>query len=92
MPPWRPLGCPWAPTLLREAPRSPPRGALGRPGGPKKFVVRGWGASWGEKLIDFRPPGGPRRLPEELREAIFEAILAAGPWSTKKVRKNTEFS
>ena len=60
MAPWTPLGDPWAPTLLPEAPRSPPGGALGRPGGPHKFVVGGLGASWGEKLVDFSAPGGPR--------------------------------
>ena len=46
--------------LLREPLRRPPGATLGRPGAPKKIVVRDLGASLGEKLIVFRAwgPGG----------------------------------
>ena len=48
--PWGPLGGPWAPTLLPEA--------------REKIVVGGLGASWGKKLVDFKPPGVPGKPPE----------------------------
>ena len=60
MTPWGPLGGPWAPVLLLEPPQSPLGEALGRPGAPNKFLGRGLGPCWGEKLIDFRAPGRPR--------------------------------
>ena len=92
MAPWRALGGPWAPTLLPEAPRSPPGGALGRPGGPKKFVVGGLGASWGEQLIDFTPPEAPREGPRVALGGHFGSIFPGGSPGTKKVRKISKIS
>ena len=84
MPPWIPLGVPWAPTLLPEPSRSRPGEALGRPGVPQKVVVGGQGASWGEKLMDFtllgEGPGGALG-------GHFRSFFAVGPAGTEKVRK-----
>ena len=95
MAPWRALGSPWVPTLLPEAPRSPPGGSLGRPGGAKKIVVGALGASWGEKLVDFMPPGGPREAAGGSRGGSgrpFWSIFAAGPCGTKKATIFIEIS
>ena len=89
MPPWRPLGGPWAPTLLPEPPRSRPGEALGGPGAPNKFVVGSRGASWGEKLVDFTLPEAPREGPRAAPGGHFGNIFAARPAGMKKVRNST---
>ena len=91
MPTWRPLGGPWAPTLLPEPPRSRPGEALGGPGAPKKIVVGSLGASWGEKLVDFTLPEAPREGPRAAPGGHFGSIFAARPAGMKKVRKSTNF-
>ena len=92
MAPWTPLGDPWAPTLLPEAPRSPPGGALWRPGGGKKFVVGAFGASWGEKVVDFTLPEAPREGPRVALGGHFGSIFPGGSPGTKKVRNTINFS
>ena len=87
MAPWRPLGVPWAPTLLPEPSRSRPGEALGRPGVPQKVVVGGQGASWGEKLIDFTLLGAPWEGPGGALGGHFRSFFAVGPAGTEKVRK-----
>ena len=87
MAPWRPLGVPWAPTLLPEPSRSRPGEALGRPGVPQKVVVGGQGASWGEKLIDFTLLGAPWEGPGGALGGHFHSFFAGGPAGTEKVRK-----
>ena len=85
MPTWRPLGGPWAPTLLPEPPRSRPGEALGGPGAPKKFVVGSLGASWGEKLVDFTLPEAPRGDPGGVLGGDFGSLFfAVGPGGTNK--------
>ena len=84
---WRPLGVPWAPTLLPEPSRSRPGEALGRPGVPQKVVVGGQGASWGEKLIDFTLLGAPWEGPGGALGGHFRSFFAVGPAGTEKVRK-----
>ena len=86
MAPWRPLGGPWAPTLLPEPPRSPLGEALGRPGALNKSLLAAWEGPWGEKLIDFTLPGGPREGPGGAPGGHFGNIFATGPAGTKKVR------
>ena len=86
--PWRPLGGPWAPTLLRGPPRSRPGEALGGPGAPKKIVVGGLGASWGEKVVDFNLPEAPREGPRVALGAHFGSIFPGGSPGTTKVKKN----
>ena len=51
-----------------------------RPGGLLGWKVDRFEASGGS-------PGGSRRHPERLREAILDAFFSAGPCGTKKVRK-----
>ena len=58
----------------------------------EKLVFGALGASWGEKLVDFMLPGGRRRVPGRLREAIFGRIFAERPGGTKKVINLIEFS
>ena len=84
MAPWRPLGGPWAPTLLPEPPRSRPGEALGGPGAPKQIVVGSLGASWGEKLVDFTLPEAPREGPGGVLGGHFGSFFAVGPGVTKK--------
>ena len=91
MPPWRPLGGPWAPTLFPEPPRSRPGEALGGPGAPQKFVVGSLGASWGEKLVDFTLPEAPREGPGGVLGGHFGSFFAVGPGGTKKIRKYSIF-
>ena len=91
MAPWRPLGGPWAPTLLPEPPRSPLGEALGRPGASQKLFLAAWGSPWGEKLIDFSLPEAPREGPGGAPGGHFGSIFAARPAGMKKVRKSTNF-
>ena len=91
MAPWRPLGGPWAPTLLPEPPRSPLGEALGVPGAPQKIVVGSLGASWGEKLLDFTLPEAPREGPRAAPGGHFGSIFAARPAGTKEARKISIF-
>ena len=55
----RPLG---ADSASGGSPEPSQRGSGAARGSQKNRGAR-LGASWGEKLIDFRPPGGPRELP-----------------------------
>ena len=91
MAPWRPLGGPWAPTLLPEPPRSPLGEALGRPGASQKLFLAAWGSPWGEKLIDFTLPEGPREGPGGAPGGHFGSIFAARPAGMEKVRKSSFF-
>ena len=52
----RPLG---ADSTSRGSPEPSWRGS-GAARGSQKNRCWGLGTSWGEKLVDFRPPGGPR--------------------------------
>ena len=58
--------------------------ALGEPGAPKKVVVGGLGASWGEKLVDFTLPEAPREGPGGVLGGHFGSFFAVGPGVTKK--------
>ena len=91
MPPWRPPGGPWAPTLLPEPPWSRPGEALGGPGAPNKLVVGSRGASSGEKLVDFTLPEAPQEGPGGALGGHFGRIFPARPPGTKKVRNNIIF-
>ena len=91
MSPWRPLGGPWAPTLLPEPSRSRPGEALGRPGASRKLLLAALRRPWDEKLIDFTLPGAPREGPGGALGGHFGSILAAGPAGTKKLRNITIF-
>ena len=69
-----------------------PGALLEGPGGPKKFVVGGLGASWGGKLIDFTPPEAPREGPRVALGGQFGSIFPGGSPGTKKVRTIIKFS
>ena len=95
MTPWRPLGDLWAPTLLPEAPRSPPGGALGRPGGPKNSLLAPWGPpgaeSWsisGLRGVPGRPPEGPGEAPG----GHFGGHCSSRALEHEKSEENNEFS
>ena len=83
MAPWRPLGGPWAPTLLPEPSWSRPGEALGRPGASQKLLLAALGRPWSEKLIDFTLPEDPREGPGEVLGGHFGSIFAVGPGGTK---------
>ena len=82
--PWRPLGGPWAPTLLPEAPRRP--------------LERLWGGSWGRLGASWGAPGASWAAPGAhfgspgvsfwsflaLREAILESFFATGACNVKQ--------
>ena len=87
MAPWKPLGGPWAPTLLPAPSRSPPGEALGRPGASRKLLLAALGRPWGEKLIDFTLPGTCLEGPGGALGRHFHSFFAVGPAGAKKVRK-----
>ena len=89
--PWKPLGGPWAPTLLPAPSRSRPGEALGRPGASRKLLLAALGRPWGEKLIDFTLPGTCLEGPGGTLGRHFHSFFAVGPAGAKKVRKNIFF-
>ena len=89
MAPWRPLGVPWAPTLLPEPSRSRPGEALGRPGASQKLLLAALGRPWSEKLIDFTLPEAPREGPGGALGGHFGSFFAVGPAGPK--RKQEKF-
>ena len=76
-PKWLPGGL-WAALGCRLCFQRLPGALLEGPGDPKKFVVGGLGASWGEKLIDFRPRGGPRERPGALKKCCWRSGMSLG--------------
>ena len=84
MAPWRPLGGPWAPTLLPEPPRSRQGEALGRPGASRKLLLAALGRPWGGKLIDFTLPGTCLEGPGGRLGGHFHSFFAVGPAGAKK--------
>ena len=77
VPKWLPGGL-WATLGRRLCFQRLPGALLEGPGGPKKFVVGGLGASWGEKLIDFTPPEAPREGPRVALGGHFGSIFREG--------------
>ena len=84
MGPWRPLGSPWAPTLLPDAPGSRPGESLGVAGAPEKFVLAALERPWSEKCVDFTLREGPREGPGGALGSHFGSFSAVGPAGTKK--------
>ena len=80
---WSPPGRFWAPCGPKVKARSAPNGSWGRPGGAKQNI--GWapGPPRGEKLIDFRVPGG---LWGGLRGGIFGVFSATRRGSYKNLK------
>ena len=85
-PKWLPGGL-WAALGCRLCFQRLPGAILEGPGGPRKFAVGGFGASWGGQLIDFTPPEAPREGPRVALGGHVGSIFPGGSPGTKKVRK-----
>jgi len=70
MAPWRPLGGPWAPTLIPEGPGGALAHSGAARGSPPKSLLAAWGPP-GVKSWSMSPPGGP---PEGAAEGFGEAL------------------
>ena len=84
MGPWRPLGSPWAPTLLPDALGSRPGEALGVAGAPQKFVLAALERPWSDKCVDFTLREGPREGPGDALGTHFGIFSAVGPAGNEK--------
>ena len=88
--PWRPLGSPWAPTLLPDTPRSRPGQALAQPAASQKFILAALERPWSEKWIDCGLLEGPREGPGGGLGGHLGSFLEVGPAGTKKKQKSHE--
>lgn len=87
---WSPPGRFRAACGPQAAARKAPHGSWGRPGEPKQII--GWTPAppRGEKLIDFRVPGGSWRLRGGLRGVILGVCLGHAAWGGKKPHRSNK--
>ena len=72
---WRAAGRFWAPCAPKVGARSGPSGSGGRPGGLQKFIRWAPGPPRGDKLIDFRVPGGSPEAPGRAPGSYFGSFF-----------------